>query len=204
MKDNTPYRERPQGQIVAEQECMRAIFARAAPVSFIFEAFGGLGKTAQIMAQRFPTTRILAADIDAGCVEAYNLDMAETYADCINSDALKLLKTVDFRRLPAEHDWGASLDFNRFTIMDVFGRRESQWKVDLIEAVVERGPRWIQLTDSAVRYLHFHHKRYGCELDPNDYIRKLATALHERWGLNYVVHRSFYAASYLLLTSAAE
>lgn len=174
---------------------MTAIFAQAQPVDFIFEAFGGLGKTAQIMIDRFPSTPILAADLDAGCVDIYNQALRDSRANCIQSDALKLLRTIE-----RFSSWGASLDFNRFTIMDVFGRKESQWKIDLIEAVIERQPAWIQLTDSAVRYLHFHHARYGCEPNVEDYLHKLSTALNERWGLNCVTHSNFYAASYLLLT----
>jgi len=196
MKDNTPYRERPQREITREQQCMRVIFARAQPVDFIFEAFGGLGMTAQVMSEQFPVAKILASDLDADCVEIYNKELSWAHADCIQSDALALFKTI--RNFP--NRWGASLDFNRFTIMDVFGRKESQWKVDLIEAVVERQPTWIQLTDSAVRYLHLNAKRYGCNPDPVDYIHTLSQSLYERWGLNYVIHSGFYAASYILLT----
>jgi len=195
VKDNTPYRERPQGQIAREQKCMRAIFAQAPPIDFIFEAFGGLGITAQVMSERFPQATILAADLDAGCVDLYNQTLKHTNASCIQSDARTLLGTI--RNFPV---WGASLDFNRFTIMDVFGRAESRWKVDLIEAVLDHRPTWIQLTDSAVRYLHFHAERYGCEPNITDYTRVLVQALNERWGLNYVTHSNFYAASYLLLT----
>lgn len=195
MKDNTPYRERPQGQIAREQECMRAIFAHAPPIDFIFEAFGGLGITAQVMSERFPQATILSADLDAGCVDLYNQTLKHTKANCIQSDARTLLSTI--RNFPV---WGASLDFNRFTIMDVFGRPESQWKVDLIEAVLDHRPAWVQLTDSAVRYLHFHYKRYGCNLDREDYIQTLCCALDERWGLKLAAHSQFYAASYLLLT----
>lgn len=173
---------------------MRAIFARAPGVNFIFEAFGGLGITAKVMVERFPNAHILAADLDGECVELYNSVLSKN-ANCIQSDALDLLRTV--QNFPP---WGASLDFNRFTIMDVFGRPEGKWKTDLIEAVIERRPAWIQITDSAVRYLHFHHRRYGCKPDPEDYIQTLSQAMDDRWGLNYVTHSSFYAASYLLLT----
>jgi len=197
MKDDTPYRERPQGQIAAEQRCMAAIFAHATPVDFIFEAFGGLGNTAQIMHERFAQAVILASDLDAGCVDIYNEKFKSNHANCVQSDALALLRTV--QNFP---HWGASLDFNRFTIMDVFGRPETKWKTNLIEAIIERRPDWIQITDSAARYLHFHYQRYGCKLDISDYIYTLSQAMNERWGLNYVTHCGFYAANYLLLTPA--
>jgi hypothetical protein len=200
MRDNTPSRERPTKEIEREQQCMRSIFSHAQPVDFIFEAFGGIGKTAQVLAARFPHAAILAADLDADCVETYNRYLNGNNAVAIQSDALKLFASI--KHFP-QH-WGASLDFNRFTIMDVFGRREGEWKTNLIENVLDYKPTWIQITDSAVRYLHFHYKRYGCKLDPDDYIAALNLALAERWGLRYVIHSRFYAASYVLLTPSPD
>jgi len=175
---------------------MRAIFAKALPVSFIFEAFGGIGKTAQVLAERFPSSRILAADIDEECVRLYN-DLQLDYADCIHTDARTLLSQTC--TLP--YQWGVSLDFNRFTIMDLMDRREGQWKVDLIDAVVQRKPKWVQITDSAIRYLHLNYFRYGC-VNPGseEYIQVLSNRLNVRWGLTYQTHSCYYAASYLLLT----
>jgi len=196
MKDSTPYRERPVTEIAREQECMRAVFAYATPVPFIFEAFGGLGKTAQVMTERFPEVVITAADLDEECVKTYN-KLGLAHAICYPMDALDLLKTLKFKEPGL---WGASLDFNRFTILDVYGRREGRWKIDLIEAVVERKPTWIQITDSAVRYLHLNYQKYYCQNNIDSYIQTLVEAMTERWGLYRVTHRNYYAASYLLLT----
>lgn|SRR5262245_32174574 len=178
---------------------MRSIFAGAPKVSFVYEAFGGLGRTARTLAERFAGVHILSADLDQGCVDSYNqFNQTNMYLRCVQMDARALLNSIT--HLPA--DWGATLDFNRFTIMDVQGRKEGRWKIELINAVMARRPqpRWVQVTDSAVRYLHLNAHRYGCDPEPKDYIRTLGRAMKHQWGLKLVGHSHYYAASYLLLT----
>jgi hypothetical protein len=196
MKDDTPYRERPATEIEHEQKCMRSIFAAAPQVPFIFEAFGGLGKTAQVLAERFPKVQVLSSETDAECVQIYNTTRPTTRISCVHIDAMALLGGI--RHPPRK--WGASLDFNRFTLMDLQGRKEGQWKIDLIAAVVERKPAWIQVTDSAIRYLHLNHQRYGCQNTPKAYQSKVGRSFQKRWNFGLSAAAHYHAASYLLLT----
>ena len=196
MRDDTPYRERPASEIEHEQKCMRSIFAAAPPVSFIYEAFGGIGKTAQVLAERFPKVEVLSSETDAECVKIYNANSRTERIKCVHTDAMTLLSAI---RQPANR-WGASLDFNRFTLLDMKGRREGQWKVELIAAVMERKPAWVQVTDSAIRYLHLNYEKYGCANTPSSYHNKLARAFEKRWGLKLWCASYYHAASYLLLT----
>ena len=196
MRDDTPYRERPASEIEHERKCMCSIFAAAPPVSFIYEAFGGIGKTAQVLAELFPKVEVLSSETDAQCVKIYNDSRPTKRISCIHTDAQTLLSGI--RQPP--NKWGASLDFNRFTLMDLEGRREGKWKVDLIAAVMERKPAWIQVTDSAIRYLHLNYERYGCKNTPKAYHTKLGHAFNKRWGLELAAVNHYFAASYLLLT----
>ena len=193
MKDNTPYYDRPRTEIVREQNCMEAILASAPSVSYLWEAFGGLAVTAQVLRHRFPEAKQEAVDLDKRCVDEYNSKMNPA-ARCQLGDAL------DWLRLnPLPGGAGVSLDFNKFTVMDVSGKR-NKWKSNLVDLVVKSGPSWVQLTDSAVRYLHLNWSRYGCrDQSLSAYLEVLGRALKEKWGLEIDVKANHHAATYLLL-----
>jgi hypothetical protein len=196
MKDNTPYRERPISEIEKEQVCMRSVFGTAPPVTFIYEAFGGIGKTAHIMAERFPKAKVLSSETDEECVRLYNDSRTTKRIECKHMDAQSMLAAI--RKLP--QNWGASLDFNRLTLLDLEGRKEGQWKIDLIAAVVARNPSWIQVTDSAIRYLHLNYEKYKCPNTAKAYQTKMGKTFQKRWGYGLAATSHYYAASYLLLT----
>src|SRR4051812_7833479 len=120
MLDTTPYRDRPKAEIAQEVSCMRQIFEKAAPVKLIYEAFGGTGETARVLAKQFPEAKIVAFDLDGPCVRAYN---RKGHGKANKLDALVGL--LEMERPTVE--WGASLDYNRFTILDL-ERKEGAWK----------------------------------------------------------------------------
>lgn len=175
---------------------MCAVFGAAPPVTFIYEAFGGIGKTAQVMAERFPKAMVSSSETDEECVRIYNDTRATPRVSCTHTDALSHLSSI--RRLPP--NWGASLDFNKFTLLDLEGRREGQWKIDLIAAVVARNPTWIQVTDSAIRYLHLNTKYYKCANNATAYQTKVGKTFQKRWGYGLAATSHYHGASYLLLT----
>jgi len=160
MKDNTPYHLRPKKEIEQEVACMRQIFSQAPPVQFIYEAFGGIGATAAILRDKFPDAIFHAFDTDQKCCDLYNKS-AEGMAFCINKDAHVGLTGLRFDGSTL----GAVLDYNRFTMLDL-ERKEGKWKMDLLNAVMERKPKWVEVTDSAVCYLGTNYKKYGLRQKP--------------------------------------
>lgn len=194
MRDDTPYRERPPAEVQREQDCMRAIFAVAPPVDRVFEAFGGLGRTAEVLVQRFPDVRVDSWELDAECVRRYNaLGMSRAW--CNWGDATVAAQSWN----PAE-SWGASLDFNRLTVMDLRGRRSGRWKVELMDILVSRGPLWFQLTDSAAPYIHLNWERYGLR-SPSmvEYCRTLAREVRRRYpGYRRAAVAGHRSATYFL------
>ena len=196
MRDNTPYRERPASEIEHERKCMCAVFGAAPPVTFIYDAFGGISKTAHVMAERFPKAKVVSSETDLECVRLYNQSRLTERIECTHTDAMSLLSGI--QKMPP--NWGASLDFNRLTLLDLEGRREGRWKVDLIAAVVARNPSWIQVTDSAIRYLHLNHEKYKCANNAKAYQTKVGKTFQKRWGYGLAATSHYHAASYLLLT----
>lgn len=200
MTDTTPYHARPAKEIEREADCMDTIFAFAKPVPFIFEAFGGVGRTATVLRKRFPGAGIRACDLDQKCCEVYNETHARSMAKCLHTDALEGLLKLNPRR----QKWAASLDFNRFTLLDL-GRKEGQWKRKLISEVVMRKPQWIQLTDSAVCYLQTNWWRYGIGERGNtpsetlsSYVARLEDELCRLYGLALKTYAHHNRATYLL------
>jgi trans-aconitate methyltransferase len=72
ISDTTPYRTRPCNQVLAEQAAISRLVADAEPVSFIYEAFGGVGLSTAVFQARFPDAQIVAFDLDPECVRIYN------------------------------------------------------------------------------------------------------------------------------------
>jgi hypothetical protein len=196
LKDDTPYRERPPKEIAAEAECMRTIFAQAPEVPVIYEAFGGIGKTAAVLRQRFPKATIQSFDLDQKCCDLYNAQ-ADRFMGCSCEDASVGLQNLKWPKFGI--GWGASLDFNKFTLLDAAGRKEGLWKRHLIDQVAVRKPKWVQITDSAVCYLATNWRRYG--LEENSlvaYTGLLGKVLDRAYGLKLKTYANHRAATYLL------
>ena len=156
---------------------MREVLATAEPVEMIWEAFGGTGQTARVIRELHPGARLLATELDGACALEYNRNVRGGH--CMVGDAREAIREL---RPPAS--WGVSLDYNRFTLLDLRGRREGRWKLDLLEAVVSKDPRWIQFTDSAICYLKTNFRSYGLKSpDPQAYDDLVYRELHRRWGM---------------------
>lgn len=193
MSDKTPYWKRPAKEIEQEVACMRQIFRAARPVSFIYEAFGGVGATAAILREQFPTAIFHAFDLDARCCELYNRS-AKGMALCVQSDAAVGLSKLNFQG----GTLGAVLDFNRFTLLD-FARPEGKWKRELLTAVMDRKPEWVEVTDSAVCYLKTNWKRYGLpEPTLAAYVEKLRVEFKARWRYDLKAWSNHRSATYTL------
>lgn len=190
MRDDTPYHTRPASEVARERACMEQVLAAASPVPLVFEAFGGMAVTARVLRARFPRAKIWACDLDRQCVAEYNRVM-DRNASCWEQDALEAV-----RGLRPGRCWGASLDYNQFTIMDLTTR--DGWRRELLSEVLGRRPDWFQLTDSAVRYLHLNFTRYGLrDRHLPTYVAALAAKFQ---GLGYALggYASHSAATYLL------
>ena len=69
MKQTTPYAERPKGERERELKCMEFIFGGVKkPPLEVYEAFGGIGMTAELMSRLWPSAFIQSTDLDADCV----------------------------------------------------------------------------------------------------------------------------------------
>lgn len=196
MRDDTPYCDRPVTEQAREGACMEAVFTAAEAVPVIWEAFGGVGLTAGILRAEFPLAKITACEIDAECAAAYN---AAGHGECAQIDATKAPLPVDVR-------WGASLDFNRFTLLDIDGRAGGRWKTELLDRVWGAQPTWIQITDSAIRYLHLNFSSYGLPAGDREtlltaYVALFAKAFMRQWGMKLVTYSGHSAATYMLFKS---
>lgn len=208
MRDTTPYLDRPEGEVAREAECMRLIFQGAPEVSYIYETFGGFAVTSRVLAALFPFVKFVATDLSPECCEEYNRLM-HGRGECFNLDALegagRLLTLI-------AEPVGVSMDYNKFTLLDLDGR--SRQKLSLLETVVRHQPRWIQLTDSAVRYLHLNAVRYGVnpktspgsrphEVDQrrsellHQYVGTMEEKMQSLFGLKLDAVAYHYAATYL-------
>jgi hypothetical protein len=201
MRDDTPYHARPAGEVLREQDCMRTIFREAPEAEHIWEAFAGTGVTAEVLRERFPRAVIEATDLDDDCVQTYN---AKGYGRAYQEDALAHMG----RRWSHFGDtWGVSLDYNKFTLFDLRETRSptERWKLDLLRGVLARRPRWIQLTDSACRYLHLNWGNYELPLNSLDhYVVALERELRAQpYGEAYRLRAwdKHHAASYHLFVS---
>jgi hypothetical protein len=197
MLDSTPYRLRPPDEVRREQDCMRRIFENAPRVPLIWEAFGGTGITAQVLSDRFPGAQLQATELDAECVLAYN-SLGLHNALCRQVDAREFAATC----LNGHRVWGVSLDFNRLTLLDLWGRPEGRWKVDLISTVVQRATqlRWLQVTDSAASHLHLNFDKYGLQAPSiPDYVARWKVEAFARWKLTLSAWAGHSRATYMLL-----
>jgi len=194
VRDDTPYWKFPdQGPAERNRDPLLLALVSAAPVVRIFEAFGGLGFITRILTERFPEASIDSFDLDPECCRRYNaLGLARAY--CHQGDALEGLKGQDW----PSGDWGASLDYNKFTILDL-DRSEGKWKRELLFAVAERRPAWVQLTDSAVCHLSLNWSRYGlADKTLPLYLEQLVVRLGRPWKLQAYAARRTHC--YTLLT----
>lgn len=199
MTDGTPYRLRPQKEIQREQDCMRRVFERAPPVARIFEAFGGIGITAEVWRDTHPKARVESWELDEECVQTYNarnLPRAKAFV----GDAL-----VAARALPRKGrgELGVSLDYNRFTLGHLRGTQpmDQGWKIVLMREVMSRRPLWIEITDSAAPYLHLNWDGYGLRRPDLDvYVRVWGRAFTDLFpGYAYRTHAGHHAATYILM-----
>ena len=178
-----------------KQACLRALYERAPEVSAIWEAFGGIGVQAEVLRERWPQAFICATELDEECVEEYNRN---GWGECTLSDCLTWLR---LSVMGSKQRWGISLDYNRFTILDLWGRRSGwQFKVELLQEVVARRPAWIQLTDTAVHYLRLNWQTYKLpSQELSDYVIALSTELERRFGYKVTAYRNRHTSTYLLL-----
>lgn len=196
MRDDTPYHLRPPTEVKREQACMREIFQKAPEAGYIYEAFAGMAVTAEVLRERFPRSVIVATDLDAQCVDTYN---EAGYGTAFQQDALDWVK----KNLPDEaHHWGVSLDYNKFTLMDLRGDPgRANWKQALLKAVIKSRPAWVQITDSACRYLHLNAVRaYGMDgPDFPAYVDKFQSHIYDLgWRYDLRAVSKHHAASYML------
>lgn len=184
MRMDTPYRSRPKTERDRELKCMETIF-RAVTESpeFVAEAFGGIGMTAALMSRLWPEATIRSWDIDAKCVAQYqalDLPNASIALDsCI--DGLKELERADL----------VSLDFNQFTLKTM----DTRFTKEVLQEALDLGPSYLQITDSAVKYLHLNAPKYGVRN-----LREYLTGIADRLGLYIVSAAHHSSASYLLLS----
>lgn len=198
MTDRTPYRERPLRERLSERRCMQTIFEQAPQVDHIFEAFGGTGDTAEVMRATFPQAQIHSFDLDADCCAVYDARQIPR-ATITQGDAVAGARVLG-HHLDGEL-WGASLDYNRFTILDLHSRRT--WRSELLWEVMGRRPLWVQLTDSARPYLHLNWHRYpGVQAKSNaDYAWVFSKRVEELWGYR-LLSMSFHSrATYFLFVA---
>jgi hypothetical protein len=193
MKDDTPYHHRPTSEIERERLCKTFIFGHhLPPVAHIWEAFGGIGLTGQILAQACPQAHLYAVDLDTTCVKMYNKALAGR-GKAVVGDAADYIAKWD------KLNWAASLDFNKFTLLDLTER--VCWRTALIDEVVSHQPKWIHISDSASKYLHLNWRQYGIS-GPHllTYLNKLDLFFGQIWGY-YIwrVGRHHGAAQTLLL-----
>lgn len=194
MKDNSPYVSRPSTEIEKERQCLNELFIQAAPISFIYEAFAGVGLAATIWNKLFPETFVESFDLDQDCVDIYN-DLLLPRSRAYLGDTL-----TEFKEMFVPENWAASLDFNKYTIMDLRGRPEGKFKQQLVSLVAERNPKWIHITDSAVRYFHLNWERYGLEVkDFGYYVDAFSIEFKKSYGYEIVHWTNYFAASYFLL-----
>jgi hypothetical protein len=174
MKDDTPYHHRPMSEIERKRLCKTFIFEQLPPVDHIFEAFGGVGFTGQVLAQACPRARLWAVDLDKGCVEQYNHRL-DGRGKAVVGDAADFIGCWD------KTNWAASLDFNKFTLLDLTER--VCWRTALIDEVVSHQPQWIHIGDSACKYLHLNWKQYGMNNNRLlTYLAKLDLFMSQIWG----------------------
>lgn len=180
MKDDTPYHLRPAGEVSREAACKSYLFGRAQQVADIFEAFAGTGMAAGILLEAQPGARLSSVDLDPECVDAYNRRHQGSSATAVVGDASEFIQNWS-----PTGPWGATLDFNRFTLLDLTGRLN--WKTALIDEVIIRRPDWIHITDSAAKYLHMNWRSYGLEdAEFLSYVRKLDWWINSLWGYSIV------------------
>jgi hypothetical protein len=193
MRDDTPY-DQPPAVLARKAACMEWVFRGAPPVDRVLEAFGGLGVTTVAIARRFPRAHIRSVDLDAGCVErARRATVSYVNVRHEQNDALAELSSWD-----EGGALGVSLDFNRFTLLDL--TRRGGWRRQILDSALALSPTWLQLTDTAVGKLHLHWRGYG--LEDGDYLTYINTI--DRWfrvgedlRVTRVARRS--TSSYLLL-----
>ena len=196
MRDDTPYRERPERERAHEKRCVGELLRHASPVDTVWESFGGLGDVAVQLTDRFPQAHVIACDLDQQCVDMYNDRMRREGRRAMASGRDARLGPPDLAGR-----WAASLDFNRFTVMDLVTDR-APWKRDLLAAVLqaENPPQWVHLTDSARRYLHLNWARYGCaDGELATYVERLDGVLRDRHGWHVANYVGYHSATYLLL-----
>lgn len=204
MTDLTPYHERPPSEIAREVACMDFVLTQARPVPLVFEAFGGTGETAQVLRSRVKPDGIRAFDLDAMCVATYNARHGGRAFRATKGDALAGFRSLSRWRHEREH-WGASLDYNKFTLLSLTHPSGPQsWKRELLREVLAQNPTWIELTDSAIRYLHLNFKSYGLRSPTlSSYLARVAEAVNQITASSYTYHIAaaahHSAASYLLL-----
>lgn len=193
MTDRTPYSTRPASEVARERECMRSIFASASYPETIWEAFGGVGVTGQVLHERFPRAVLVASELDLQCTKNYN-ELGIGVCRCM--DARQFYQEV-YRH--GTNKCAVSLDFNRLSLLDVRGRPGAEWKVKLLGDVLQTADVWVQVTITGSSHMHLHWQKYDLPRpDLGLYIEAFGREVQTRWNRRLVAHASHYSASYLL------
>lgn len=178
---------------------LKAAEADAPEPLHIVEAFGGTGAASAIFREALAPRTHVAVEWDAKCweelaVEVPDARLADTYGE--TPYAIRSARTPAF----------VSLDFPTFTAL--WMEREPHAK--LLDAVAERRPLYVHVTDSAISKLHLNRDSYREALgerprDRHHYIRLLGEALAERFGGDYtLIAAAFHAHAAVVLLRRGE
>lgn len=193
MKLDTPYTSRPSWEQAQEYQCMKFVLRDATlPVrGTVFEAFGGIGMTASLIHELWPSAVIESCEISEECAGQYRQRE-------IPSATIHVQDCREVLRSGLRFD-AASLDFNRFTLLDL-ERPSGAFHREVLTAVFAGSPRWVQLTDSAINKLHLNAYAYGMKTSfREEYTELLSAAFRQRCGYSVVAMASHRGASYYRL-----
>lgn len=200
MKQTTPYHERPAKERLRELSCMNFVLSAAPKPTVVYEAFGGIGMTAELMSNLWPNALIQSTELDLDCVAQYRARGLKN-ATCYPQSC----ETLFHKTFKNRAKLGITLDFNQCTVLDM---RRDGFQRDIIRRAIAMDPAWIQITDSAIGKLHLNWPSYGLRVGkwtPKGkeaariaYWCEVWSALNAQWPclLKKVAHHS--AASYLL------
>ena len=163
-------------------------------ISSAVEWFAGLGVASQVIRDTWPgLVRHIMVDKSADCAEV----LLRKFAGKLGV----LVYCADARTL---HPWPAGahslvcLDWNTWTVL-----HWEKWWTEL-EMIFRWQPAVVQLTDTAVNKLHFHHQTYEDIMSapcrtPMDYLTALSQWFytHHGYSIRWAVY--YHVAAYMLL-----
>lgn len=191
MRQDTPYNSRSSTEQARERECVEKILRHAEPPKKLYEAFGGIGMLGQLMSERYPLAQIDSYELDDACVAEYRSRNLKNVTVNHEDTRTKFQVQTDFD--------AASLDFNRFTLLDL-RRPEGEFQAHILGRVFDKKPKWVHVTDSACSKIHLNWKSYGLSgPDWHEYVQALETAFMVRWGYRVGMFSKHSRAAYFLM-----